>query len=232
VSQLISQVSKLYKDVSNSNNEAYYLGRKEALEEVLNWFITSHNGELKYISATSFFNMMQEKLSKTRSAIKNLDEGGNGEEEIKNTINFSDIRLSDNRKRINRYAMQDYGMPYINSNEGVMDEETTHCNNTTQTNNFPSSIGALINSNNSTGILNNNNTLINSSSDIFPPNQNPQNFPNNLNQITPNNQIINQSTNSMNLQMNNVNSNNQNNIFTNLQPCLFLPASHKKKKFK
>jgi hypothetical protein len=90
--QLISQISKLYKETSSSENEAYNLGKKEAYEEILNWFITSHNGELKYISATSFFNMIQEKLTKVKSTLKN-------EEEEEKIFNLADVKLSDNRKR-------------------------------------------------------------------------------------------------------------------------------------
>ena len=97
--QLITQVSKLYKDSCNSENEAYNLGKKEAYEEILNWFITSHNGELKYISATSFFNMIQEKLTKVKTTLKSNSDDNSQEEDIK-TFSLADIKLSDNRKRI------------------------------------------------------------------------------------------------------------------------------------
>ena len=33
--QLITHVSKFYKDVSSNENEAYYLGKKEAYEEIV-----------------------------------------------------------------------------------------------------------------------------------------------------------------------------------------------------
>jgi hypothetical protein len=89
--QLISQVSKLYKDVSASENEAYNLGKKDAYEEIINWFITSHNGDLKYISASAFFNMIQEKLTKAKAGLKE-DEGNDG-------LNLAEIKVSDNRKR-------------------------------------------------------------------------------------------------------------------------------------
>jgi hypothetical protein len=100
---LITNVSKTYKECSNSNNESYLKGKKEAFEEILNWFVTSHNGELKYISATSFFNMIQEKLAKTKGALSAV-KTDEVEEDIKPTMNFSEIKISDNRKRINRYA--------------------------------------------------------------------------------------------------------------------------------
>jgi hypothetical protein len=93
--QLITQVSKFYKDASNSQTDSYNLGKKEAYDEILNWFLTSHNGDLKYISATSFFNMIQEKLTKVKTSLKgNPDE----DDDIK-PINLAEVKISDNRKR-------------------------------------------------------------------------------------------------------------------------------------
>jgi hypothetical protein len=96
--QLITQISKLYKDASNSQGEAYNLGKKEAYEEILSWFLTSHNGDLKYVSATSFFNMIQEKLTKVKMTLKANGDGDSQEEDIK-PLNLADIKISDNRKR-------------------------------------------------------------------------------------------------------------------------------------
>jgi hypothetical protein len=132
--QLIGQVSKLYKEASNSTNEAYLLGKKEAFEEILNWFITSHNGELKYISANSFFSMIQEKLTKTKTALANEE---NAEEEIKQPVNFSEIKLADNRKRVFRSTYNAF-----NETNYEMDDES---GNTSQIN-FPFSVSSLINS--------------------------------------------------------------------------------------
>jgi hypothetical protein len=97
--QLISQVSKLYKEASSSENESYNLGKKEAYEEILNWFITSHNGELKYISANSFLNMIQEKLTKVKTTLKSYSDDISQEDETK-SLNLADIKITDNRKRI------------------------------------------------------------------------------------------------------------------------------------
>lgn len=106
-SHLIGQVSKLYKEVSNSNTESYNLGKKEAYEEMLNWFVNSHNGELKYVSATSFLHMVQEKISKVKSALNNKNTEDPLPDDSVKQLNFSDIKVSDNRKRINRYAAQE-----------------------------------------------------------------------------------------------------------------------------
>jgi hypothetical protein len=168
---LISHISKIYKDCSNVNNEAYLIGKKEAFEEILNWFVTSHNGELKYISATSFFNMIQEKLAKTKAAIatKACDET---EEEIKSPMNFSEIKISDNKKRVNRYAQNDTSTLVYSNNNGnnsdqIVVEEETNSNSLSnmmsmQALNYPFSVNSLINTNNSNFILNSNTVNSNS----------------------------------------------------------------------
>ena len=164
---LISHISKMYKEVSNVNNEAYLVGRKEAFEEMLNWYVTTHNGELKYISATSFFNMVQEKLAKTKAAIATKlspDE----EEEIKPTMNFSEIKISDNKKRVNRYAAMEVsqnvpieeeensiGLSNVVSNSSVGNNPNNGINAPIQPGanlnsgiNFPFSVNSLIHNNN------------------------------------------------------------------------------------
>jgi hypothetical protein len=151
---LISHISKMYKEVSNVNNEGYLIGRREAFEEVLNWFVTSHNGELKYISATSFFNMIQEKIAKTKAAIA-TKVSNDEEEEIKPTMNFSEIKISDNRKRVNRYAHSDVNQGNIGnlvSPNDQMEEEVVSTSTSTNTNlplqanlNFPFSVNSLLN---------------------------------------------------------------------------------------
>lgn len=146
---LITNVSKTYKECSNSNNEAYLKGKKEAFEEILNWFVNSHNGELKYISATSFFNMIQEKLAKTKAALNAADEN---EEDIK-PINFAEIKISDNRKRVNRYAEREClsSVSYNPFNEEESSQAINNLSNNNQNLNnfsFPFSIHSLNEQNN------------------------------------------------------------------------------------
>lgn len=112
ITQIIGQISKLYKEFTTKENEYYLIGKKEAYEEILNWFIQSHNGELRYVSANSFLNMIQEKLNKTKSAINKTNEEADEEITSKDVkdfrdfkqINFSDLKINDSRKRINRFA--------------------------------------------------------------------------------------------------------------------------------
>lgn len=166
VSQLIAQVSKLYKEISSDNNESYYLGKKDAFEEMLNWFVTSHNGDLKYISANSFLNMVQEKLSKTKAAMNKNVEDVLPEEDIKG-INFSDIKITDNKKR--RYPSD--------LNEQLMMEDSNYQVN----NNFNIQSNVLMNSGSA---INNDNVFLNSTSSN---NGNSLSNPNNTNPF-PNNQ--------------------------------------------
>ncbi len=232
-SQLIGQVSKMYKEVSNSNDEAYLSGRKEALEEILNWFVSSQNGELKYVSATSFFNMIQEKLTKTKTALATKI-GEDAEEEIKPTMNFSEIKISDNRKRTNKYAtMQDsinfYGYPSQNEQNMVVENQSGTAS--TQNNvgissqiNFPITIGSLINTNSDNSIqLNNNNISFDTlrSNNISSSISNASNTNGNSDIF-----IQNQST-----SINSLSEYTQShgNIFSsNLQPGLFLPNRKRK----
>jgi hypothetical protein len=244
--QLIGQVSKMYKEVSNSNNESYLIGRKEALEEILNWFVSSHNGELKYVSATSFFNMIQEKLTKTKTALA-TNSGDDVEEEIKPTMNFSEIKISDNRKRINKFSTLHDSNNFGNYSTGneqnmVVENQTNGSGNSSSQNmssmntqiSFPISIGSLINSNTENNILLNN-TQNNALDSLKNSNIN------NNNQINTNIQsghAINGDVFSHNLSSTNMSSINSlseysqghsENIFSsNLQPGLFLPNRKRK----
>ena len=246
--QLIGQVSKMYKEVSTSNDESYLTGRKETLEEILNWFVSSHNGELKYVSATSFFNMIQEKLTKTKSALV-IKTGEEAEEDSKSTINFADIKISDNRKRINKYAsIQDSNSfcNYSTQNElnmvienpspnGVSGISSGVAGSNTQIT-FPITIGSLATASSD------NNILLNNTNNVYLDNIR-------INNISSGNQINSNITSvqtsvadvfGQNLSNSNISSINSlseysqshGNIFgsSNIQPGLFLP-NRKRKSF-
>lgn len=219
--QLIGQVSNMYKEVSNQTNEAYLLGKKEALEEVLNWFMTSHNGELKYVSANSFFNMIQEKLTKTKAAMTTRG-GEDVEPEIKQPINFADIKIADNRKRLNRYTFSENAQ---NSDPIVVEDESSGNPLYNTQLSFPFSVSSAIRSNNSNSpnsFISNQGSVINSNN-INTSNQNNSPF---LNTTDNNSDLISQNNfNSIGL-----NANQTGNIFgANLQPSLFISNKKKKK---
>jgi len=245
--QLIGQVSKMYKEVSTSNDESYLTGRKETLEEILNWFVSSHNGELKYVSATSFFNMIQEKLSKTKSALV-IKSGEEAEEDSKSTIYFAEIKISDNRKRINKYAsVQDTNSfcnystqnelnmvvenPSPNLNGGISSAVTG--SNTQIT--FPISIGSLTTASSDNNILlNNNNVYLDSirNTNINTGNQINSNI---TSAQTSGTDVFCQNLSNTNISLiNSISEYSQNhgNIFgsSNIQPGLFLP-NRKRKSF-
>ena len=110
ITQMIGQLSNIYKEVSQKENSAYLTGKKEAYEEMLNWLISSHNPDLRYISANSFLNMAQEKINKTKIQINNLGDEQEDEQinlkDLKDLkqINFLDLKINDNKKRFNRFA--------------------------------------------------------------------------------------------------------------------------------
>lgn len=209
--QLIGQVSKLYKEASNTTNEAYLLGKKEAFEEILNWFITSHNGELKYISANSFFGMIQEKLTKAKTALANEE---NAEEEIKQPVNFSEIKLGENRKRVFRSTYNAF-----NETNCDMDEENINSN---QNLNFPFSVSSLISQNGSVSTLNHLNT---NSSNLINMNNSLQN---NTNAFQDSYSTFTHPHTSINSLGVSNSSQQQNNILGNSQTNAFLPKKKKK----
>lgn len=251
--QLIGQVSKMYKEVSNCNNESYLIGRREALEEILNWFVSSHNGELKYVSATSFFNMIQEKLTKTKSAIatKSCEDV---EEEIKPTINFSEIKISDNRKRINKYAsinepvnfcnystQNELNMVVENQQNQLTNASTQNLNAVNSQISFPISIGSLINTNcanSENNILlnnniNNNYDSLRNTSNIIGNNQINVNISSASVQGNHNTDVFNQNlsdTNQYSINRLSEYTQSSGNIFStnNLQPGLFMPNKKRK----
>jgi hypothetical protein len=238
--QLISQVSKLYKDVSNTSNESYLQGKKEAFEEVLNWFITSHNGELKYLSANSFLNMIQEKIAKTKTALATKINEDGGEEEIKQQVNFSDIKISDNRKRINRYSYiesnsNNYG--FLNNDQIVVEDESNVSNVTNSHIPFPFSVSSLINSNSGNSLFINPNQTLNNGITSLNNNSTTDNLPETSHNLNVSSEFIvsNPPTSITSIssfpQINSINQ--QNNIFGNNSQSLanpFLLSTKKKKK--
>jgi hypothetical protein len=202
---LITNVSKTYKECSNSNNESYLKGKKEAFEEILNWFVTSHNGELKYISATSFFNMIQEKLAKTKGAL-NAVKTDEVEEDIKPTMNFSEIKISDNRKRINRYAVaeKEHGnnvsfIPFSDEDSNLGVNSLQGMNPNVNNFSFPFSINSLNEQGNSHNQQLNNSLLRDTEMSSGTPVNFSSPFPNQNNISNISNNILNPSVNNLQL---------------------------------
>ena len=98
INDLNSTIKSAYTDISETVNDSFQLGKKEAYDELLQWMKEHHNPEFKYISPFAIFNIIQEKINKT-----NINLGVSDVSEL----NFSKMKLIENRKRINPYAQRD-----------------------------------------------------------------------------------------------------------------------------
>ena len=100
-SQLIAQVSKFYKDISSFENDSYNLGKKEAYEEILNWYLTVQDGDLKNITAGSLYNMLQEKISKIKLSLNEEDQITTNDIKSNKKKNSTDEMIVDSVSNIN-----------------------------------------------------------------------------------------------------------------------------------
>lgn len=102
IKRIFMELTKFYNDTGETQQDTYLTGKKEAFEDVLNWLITNHNNEYRYVNTNAFFNMIQEKINKTKSTITSSSieslEDGNFK-----PINFSNIKIQESRKRVNKY---------------------------------------------------------------------------------------------------------------------------------
>lgn len=75
--QIFLHLAKSMKDITDINNESYNKGKKEGLEEIINWVKTFNNGDLKYIPATSFISMLYDRSKKSKAKLSKAfnDEG-------------------------------------------------------------------------------------------------------------------------------------------------------------
>ena len=90
-SQFIAATSLSYKNIYERNNESYLIGKKEGYEEILNLFLTYAQGDIKYVSASSFQSNLTEKLKKIKASLLEDDEDRNSNE----------IKVNERKKRNN-----------------------------------------------------------------------------------------------------------------------------------
>lgn len=231
ITQMIGQLSNIYKEVSQKENSSYLTGKKEAYEEMLNWLISSHNQDFRYISANSFLNVIQEKINKTKIQINNI--GDEQDEELLNLrdlkqINFLDLKINDNKKRFNRFAQGQGNTSRnltncVNSNNNNSPEDERERNNLNGNNekqfNFfnpflmPSNLNNINNNSNSQQLFSPGQSQIQSCGNINIANSNNSNNSN----ISNNNNNISVSNFNNNLNLNEINfignANNNSNIF-------------------
>jgi hypothetical protein len=90
-SQFIASTSLSYKNIYEKNNESYLIGKKEGYEEILNLFLTYAQGDIKYVSASSFQASLNEKVKKIKASLYEDDEDKNNNE----------IKVNERKKRNN-----------------------------------------------------------------------------------------------------------------------------------
>lgn len=159
-SQLIAQVSKLYRESSQRNEEAFYQGKKEAFEEIMQCFISNQNGNLRYVQSFAFSQMLDEKIQKLE---KNLQFIENGEED--KIIMETEVKKFDKK---DGSALPNLIKMSIDEEESETKNDNNNnssTNNTLNKNNFVEFPFALIQNNNS----NNQTNRINITSSSFVP---------------------------------------------------------------
>ena len=113
--RIFMELTKFYNETAETQQDSYLIGKKEAFEDVLNWLISNHNNEYRYVNTNSFFSLIQEKINKTKSSLNSnseiLDDG------LFKPMNFCNIKIQESRKRVNKYAND------IDLNDDLMDPE-------------------------------------------------------------------------------------------------------------
>jgi len=108
LNDLNSTIKGAYTDISETVNDSFQIGKKEAYDEMLLWMKEHHNPELKYISPFAILSAIQDKINKTNVNLNIQDVS---------ELNFSKMKLIENRKRVNPYAQRD-----LMSDNDSMDE--------------------------------------------------------------------------------------------------------------
>src|SRR5574343_2087547 len=81
---LVKQANKIYKETKQLHSDSYIQGKKEAFEEILQWFINSQNGNIKFVQSTPFCKMLQNKLSPVKGDKEEQENNNNNKKEENN----------------------------------------------------------------------------------------------------------------------------------------------------
>ena len=121
-SQFIAAASKGYKNLNDINNESYLIGKKEGYEEILNWFLTCTQGDIKYISASSFHNQLNDKIKKYKTCLT--------EEDDEKMQMSSEIKVSERKKRFSQNELDLTNINFSNIlDPGYIDNNILNSNN-------------------------------------------------------------------------------------------------------
>ena len=107
---LIDNITKFYNQLTRNLNSSYLTGKKEAYEEVIQWLISSHNNEMKFVSnPCALVNFLQEKNAKTKIAILNSTNNNYEDDFIQKLQN-------ENKKKLHRMYDNSMLIPLSESN--------------------------------------------------------------------------------------------------------------------
>ena len=121
-SQFIAAASKGYKNLNDINNESYLIGKKEGYEEILNWFLTCTQGDIKFISASSFHNHLNDKIKKYKTCLT--------EEDDEKMQMSSEIKVSERKKRFSQNELDLTNINFSNIlDPGYIDNNILNSNN-------------------------------------------------------------------------------------------------------
>jgi len=123
IKRISMELTKFYNEASETQQDAYLTGKKEAFEDILNWLANNHNSEFRHINTSSFFSMIQDKINKSKTSLLNNGADYIEEDKPNKTINLSHIRVQESRKRVNKYASDYYNGNMDYNNDCIMDQE-------------------------------------------------------------------------------------------------------------
>ncbi len=114
--EIIKQFSELYKKLSNTMDESYYLGQKDAYEEMLIYFKNSQNRSIKFIPPKNVKNYLIEKGAKSKYILNDKKNNKDKEDNLKRTnkANFNYLyynqtfNVDNNTDRKNHYEYNVY----------------------------------------------------------------------------------------------------------------------------
>jgi len=125
LNELNATIKGAYTDISETVNDSFNLGKKEAYDELIQWMKDHHNPEFKYISPFAVLSAIQEKIYKTNVNLNIHDVS---------ELNFSKMKIIENRKRLNPYVQKDqvsddsFDGDSVNS-KGDQSKNSTNSNN-------------------------------------------------------------------------------------------------------
>jgi len=150
--KLLNEITKIYTKLSKNLNDSYITGKKEALEEILNYLLTQQQN-FKYIDNNSFYNFLIQKRTKAKIALKDKNNNNYNDSDLEYFININ----SENKH--NNVNNNDSNKRKYHKNI-IFDINNDNYNNMNNNDIFPTSVSNLFKNNNNNNNYNNNNNGI------------------------------------------------------------------------